>query len=443
LTILAALVALVAGSCSEDESDPVAPVLPVTGGSLVNSESSIGNPSLATSIDEMVSDGNVGFYFSGSFNDDLVVGKLATDGTVVWTTSTGFTVLEIVRMPAASGALANALIAVGSRDTDGDGEVDEGVVTLYSQTGTALDTLVYNGTDDEWLSSAIVTVQTPPTSFVLVAVGGTNASGVIQPVTVRFGVISPGTLTKLERNVLADTDAAFWQIVSTTGQPIAGYVVLVNRGTSEFENSEVWHLTDLLTVTWRLPVSVTGGTFPFLQDAHWINNTLVAVGNARVGKRGNNWRAALAASISQVGTENWTKLSIFSDYSDRFTDCFVAGNELFASGGYGAFRWVNTGRFYGLGLMARIDPSTGATTTSRTFGNSDYDSRFNVMFTDGTLANTGGWTNRTTEDSGYQGWLTEINVMDMTASLLAPLPAPTVQFAPQASKTPGFRDQVP
>ena len=420
--IAASLVALIATGCSDDVEQPLIPEYPPSGGSLVNRASIIGAPSLETTIVEMISDGNVGFYFAGLYNGERVVGRLATDGTIVWTTPTGFSVDDIVRMPAATGPLANALVAAGWSG-NGNEEAFRGVVSLYSHTGAALDTLEYVGTNDKWLRSAILTSQSPPSSFECVTVGGTEVGDILHPMTIRFGVTSPGTLSKLEENILADTDAVFAHVVPQAGQPVAGHFVIASLYPGgSFEGSAIWHLTDLQTVSWQTGIAGQVGEQPFLDSARWINSTIVAVGNVRVTKREKSWPTALAVCLSQTGSINWIQSWILSDHEDDFSSCFVIGGEIIAVGQYGSFQWINTKRRYGLGLLAKINPATGDLTASRTFGGSSYSSKFNAVLSDGTLAFTAGWTKGYIAGFGYQGWLAEIRVSEMTGNQLAPPP---------------------
>jgi hypothetical protein len=388
----------------------------------------IGDADEQSALWEIIDSGDGGFYFRGLYQDHFGLGKLDQTGQPIWTSRSGYSVDDIIRMSDLSGDLGNSVLTVGGFDSDFDDDDDIGYVSLFSSTGTLIDELVLsNDTADVWLNAVAVS-EPSGDSYRCIAVGGTEIDRVLYPYIVRFTVSSDSTVRKTEEKVLADRpENSLRNIQIDRGQTPDVYYMQGDEYSMDtgYGDQFVCRLSDDLHISWGQDVVPQAGFASWSYDGKGFlrsGDDLIMTCVTEVDKEtnptsGGFWDAGVVARLSTGGSVAWVKTIILSQYTERFYSCRLSDGVLYVAGRHSSFLKTASRDMLGNALLLKVDSETGDVLSAMSFGNEYYHSQFNDVLIRGTQAFAVGYTKYEVENGPYQGWFV---VIDVSGSPMVP-----------------------
>ncbi|MDH3214985.1 MAG: hypothetical protein OEN01_01685, partial [Candidatus Krumholzibacteria bacterium] len=278
---------------------------------------------------QLEADGSGGFYFCGILDSATVVGRLDGVGQPVWLSQTAYSVrdLEVV-LPT-----SDHLLVVGGQDVDGDRLSDVGFVSLYSESGTRRDQLLYDSDSSQvwWNSFASLSDST------FLIVGGERTANMVTPFITTVTLRPNGTLEKGDHKALASLPGRFFDNAVTdgaglvAGPDIVFYALSDNGGITPIPTISVHKVSAASGVTsagieWSQSI-VTGpglGTFAgpgeylaLLDQNLYITGWTDCLKN-RVPTDIGYWRDGLVASVATDGTLRWVTEVEVTMHNEQF-----------------------------------------------------------------------------------------------------------------------------
>jgi len=427
---------LFSAGCGEDTVEPEPPEEQTVtnpnkpnGNTFIVQEHTFGDPAEENSMWDIIEDDANGYYFRGTYDTEYGAGRLGQTGNLLWFEKTIYRPTHLYAINASGALSVNGVVVVGDHDSDGDGFNEHGYVSFFGSDGTLTSQLLLGqAADDVWLKSID---HVSDSTFVVV--GGTKSAGKSYPYLMTLCLTADGDLvTKDEATIWNLPDISFSNVVVdptnldstmtlyTSGERISGddpVNITVSRVTSSIDS-----LPDT-AVDWTLDIIAFSGLETRTSagdNLAYFRGQLYLVGYTEADKgSGNYWFAGLAASVSTAGATEWITVASLSEYGDIFYDMHTADDALYAAGDYSSFYNKPTNRYFGYGLLAKIDWDSGAIISNMSFGDDTYGSGFNTVLIGGSRAYCAGYTNDIAADGGYPCWFAEIDISN----------PPTSQFA--------------
>lgn len=402
-------------ACSNSTEPDLPPTHPVppNGNAMIINERTFGEKGSNTSMAGIVDDGQGGFFFHGQLNSKTVVGRLDSQGEILWTGDGVSRFTSIARVPVSGGSAGNALLVVGGDDLDNNGSPDVAVALLYDGNGIVTDRLEFQHDNGRTWFRSLAVASVGGNQFECVAVGGGNITSVEDPYIARFS-IAGDTLARGNEAVFTDlagmilSDVAFGDNSPSQMFYVAGTDFDSN---AIRKNAFVIQLSELLEIQWFRNLVTAGIQKTGAHEVIFAGGKAYVGGDALKEKRGYLWTVGFLASVSTGGATNWVQVGAPSDYSDLYTDCFFKDGYLYIVGGYGRFIEIQSRLLFGYALLSKVDPVTGDVISNHTFGSAAHRSGFNdVIVSDGT-AYCVGFKRYEQSGFGYQGWFAQVDTL--------------------------------
>ncbi len=326
--------------------------------------------------------------------------------------------------------MPNAVLTLGSHDTDGDGRRDIGYVSLVSPSGSLLSQIVYSAdTSEVWLvSMASVTDST------FLTAGSLRTESVTHPFVASFVVTSAGQLQKGEQTIITDLPACrFIYIEPENGQPTDPEWRFFAASRSETDTYDIHRITVTWpslapwSVGWSADIAVAGVLNPWVNGLRFIDGNLDWVGGADDPTKeprptsGGYWDSAVAGSITSTGQPRWATVVRTTGHSEIFSQFVATSGSLYALGRSTEF--VHQDQYLGYGWICQLTTSTGGVVSNMTVGDQSYYSGFNDGILEGGTMHCVGWT-REEVSGAYQGWFCDVDISATFAAI------PVAIFAP-------------
>ncbi len=387
---------------------------------LITQQRLIGDSDKGTSIWAIIDSGDGGFFFRGYYNNKYAVGKLDASGQEIWVARSKYRPSDIAPLPDLSGELNNSLLSTGSFDSDLDERDDIGYVSLFTSGGELIDELVFEKDSAEVRLRAIEISSATDTLVELVGVGGALVSGVYYPYLAVFTVANDGTMSKMEDKLFMDHPDMYFNELAIDGEGLSATCYV--RGGEYFEgagygNQFVFRMTEEMGMAWDQDIVSQEGMQAWSFSGEGLvcsSNFLYTALNTDFDKdvdpvSGGFWDAGVVARLSTAGSVNWVRTIVLSQYSEQLFDCCLSEGTLYVAGSCSNFMKSNSKEEFGNALLLRIDPNTGNTEATLSFGDVHYHSEFNDVIVRGTQAFAVGYSKYDVQNGPYQGWFTVID----------------------------------
>jgi hypothetical protein len=418
-------IALILAAC-EDPTPPnpqspddfVNPATP-NANDLIVSQTIAGDSTKASSIYDLIEAGDTGFYFRGTSNGQIVVGKLDENGVPVWTANvTG--ARGVCRVPATSGPIANALLVVGLNNVAQD--LNEAKVLVYGAGGALLSTTTYLHNDRSvWFNQAVCAgVQGNQRDFIAVGNFAHLEPWPHHPYAARFALLDDGSVVKGKEAFYDSVEGNSFNGVAANDTPgshqyfAAGHL---NVDASTTENLFIASLSDSLEVSWSAHVAPPDGSKPetSMGPIGYAEGRAFVVATMEVQKNpppstGGSWHAGVLTGLTPGGQVEWTRTVSLTNNDDKLLGAVGGAGSLIAVGNCAAYQLTPSARHFGYGLLVEFAAATGNPTTPLSFGNRRYGSGFNMVVLRGRRAFAAGWTNYRVSGGGFQSWFVEIDL---------------------------------
>ena len=155
---------------------------------------------------------------------------------------------------------------------------------------------------------------------------------------------------------------------------------------------------------------------------------------------GGYWDSGVVASLSTDGEIRWVKKVAVSGYSDYFRGITVVSDAIYAVGNAAAF--VQSGRRFGYGWIAKISHDSGDMLAHLTIGATGYQSWFGGALTGGDVIYCGGGKYADYVDDGYRSWFCEVDIVDPPPMIRVVRPGPAGSPAPNIFKPPKYYSNI-
>ena len=396
-------------------------------------------------------DGISDFYYLGRDNTGLTMGTIDRSGQIDWIMSVENRVQNLLPVPGNEIGLDDAVLSVGWIDSNGDGHGDKAFVRLAGVNGIEISEVIISRADATvWLNSIDAI---GPLSFI--AVGGSKIDDIYHPFVATFGINPDSTLVLNNELIFSDVNGQFFTAVQVDEEQVSGndFLCYVSAGVKSSSGSYgiAVHAMTGSTIdpgaydfTWTVDIALDEplSIWTFVGSLILYDGAVYLAGSADVEKESNlsdgYWEAGFVASVSTGGTMNWLNMFSVSTHSENYHGLYVADNRLYAVGEYDSYMKTSSGEVFGLAVISIFDAMTGDEIYHVGLGSDDYDSWFNWLIVEGTMAYCCGATNRYTIDGGSQAWFAEITLDNLggepRAGLPASLPAVEGEVPPPASR---------
>ena len=437
--------------CEEaTEPKPEDQQLPLSNERILN-QVLLGSSSSYSSVYNLYDDGKGAVFFRGLLNNTNTIGKMARNGTIVWTNA--LKSRELYPVPNNTIGLNDALLAVGGIDYDGDGGLDQGYVRLRGAGGASLSEAIASVPDTAVYLNSVAVID----SLHFVAVGGAYIAGLpIHPYIITFDLNADSSLTITNEHIFSGMEWQYFNDVvsdpaKTTADEFSCYATVTKQNAAGATAGAAVCAVGgpkrggaAFGVQWTVNIEQSS-TLPI-----WINaltlrgNTVFVAGSADAAEKalsgGGYFDNGFIASISSVGVLNWFKTVNISKRSDNYSSVFATSSALYVAGRVSHYMNTEGNTQRGLALLSVFDPATGNARHHIAFGNYDYQSAFYSLFVDGTSAFCSGSTKYSVLHGTYQGWYVEINCSGLGASGLGESHDMTVPGSDSAEECPDRRD---
>ena len=431
-TFLALFLGLFAGCIDED--NPTAPETPrnpdlPNANAMVRYHRIDGDTAKRSSIYDLIDVGDNTSFGVELHNGVLAVTRLPADGVPIWTRRTGYSLRSAQRFDTLWNGLPTVCLAVGGSDSDGNGALDEGWVSLIDLDGGLVSELTLTPPDVElWLNDIAVTaVDLDVCEFL--AVGGIEGpGGPVYPVVVQVALSSTGEPSLIQSHVYANLPGVlFGNVEHDPADALAATYASGNLFASDGSviSLVVVGLSPSLQLDWRqdlfpeetyqTSMGGVGGSLR-LEDGN-----LYVVGGALVqkGTEGDLWSAGLIAALSADGSLQWLRVVTLTAHGEHFQRCIVDGPYVYVSGQCASFLIRDTNQEFGYALLSRVERLTGNFLDNWSFGDRDCSSGFNTVMVRGDRAFGGGWTHGYVDGGSFQSWYVDVDLAPASTAWLA------------------------
>jgi ketosteroid isomerase-like protein len=352
-----------------------------------------------------------GYFFCGFRREEggsgpwvTMAGVLDSNGRTAWSVEPDYNVRGIAPLPGDTGIAPNGIIAVGSKDTDGDESDDVSVVTATDESGTVLDQVEWSIANAALSLRGATVVGLSDSRVELLAVGRQRVANVSQPAVATLTLSADSTLQLGELQVFSEDDVVFERVVADTSGATSGYFVQGNRFSGDsVQNPVLGHVSETLQLVWLEDLVAIPGLISHVdRGALAVNSQAVFVAGSteveRTTSGGAHWRGGVVWSFSKTGTFSWKKIVEHSRWSNLFTSCRVEQNVVYMTGQYGTFLDTPTKRLFGYAWIYGLDVDTRELVTDHTFGSNQHLWRFNTGVMGAASSSAFGYQQRSSEE---------------------------------------------
>lgn len=376
----------------------VNPNLP-TDNNIIDFQTTIGQADKSSSIFDMIASQDGNFFFRGNINNDEFVGKMNTNGDVIWKFLPNYNPRKIFINEDGN------LLVISNRDKDNDGATDEVYLFLFDKNGgSPISQISWDNFENIRLNGISENI----------AVGRCQINGVIHPVVVEFSLNN--------NNILIKEDIHFYSNeVSHSFTDIKEEFVMGSKIIGSFDDVEsvatyAGKLTSNYALDWfrEIEIDNTFGTEP--HDFLKVDNHLIICGQANIEEDqnpggGGYWTAGFVASVSDNGTVEYAKLLNPSIKSDRLFSIFYHNNYVYTLGNHSGVFYTEEEKIFRNGWISKIVASTGDVISNKFIGNETYSTGLNTGIEINGKYYAGGFTEQTYDGTYYysKGWLIEFD----------------------------------
>jgi hypothetical protein len=364
------------------------------------------------------------FYFYGYRDGRMGVGKISNFGHIYWFRETRHYYNDIVSIPLSAGDISDGCILVGFDDVDDDGVSDRGIVSLFLEDGTEMDSLSYSGDSSGlWLNS--IAWLRDSTFVVVGCLYGTNSGA---PFAATFGVNREGNLFRIGEAVVEGLpNTCFGNVVTDPddGVQLTGATFYVSDELVDPSDASArikLHKLSSTTVDLSsLNIEWSENTAPFVADPHYARpgrslvcweNRLLLAGYMEMAKGpGRYFYTCYASCVLTTGQFNWTTIRQVSSYGDRYFSARILNGEFYAAGLCSSYIMMPEGRTLSYKLLSKYDPVSGDEIFDYIFGDDTHSSAIFDFCVSEATAKCAGLKERWTMYGGYMAWLTEMDII--------------------------------
>lgn len=432
-SIVLTFISIIFSCKKEDEIISTSEIEP-TGNDLINYQTTFGDENLQSSIIQMKSDDNGSFYYHGMVNGNNVIGKLNTNGSIIWEKNVNFQINDF--------QIENFIIYVGSSTNTNF----TGIVAIYDTEGNFISdetwnnyqTVFFNGIKRSFCGYA-----GNENNFNFFSVIGGAGNSTICPYIANFHVGQNGEIIKGFPdffNVISDklftnypemrfdkfsNKKTYFPIDQGTGNnnddPYISdhspfyYVTVYNETKDDLSVAKISENITLenpnlnISIDWITRINNTSSKIVKGDICFEYDKGIFVCGtefNSSLGV--NNKVAGILVKLSEDGEILWKNLYGISIHSDGYWDCVFNNNYIYAIG-FGAFYTKNDNSF-GYGLISKISSTTGNIISNKLIGDEKYYSNLNtVLFHNNNLFFAGFTKRYKLEEHKHQAWLVEFN----------------------------------
>jgi hypothetical protein len=397
--------------CSRDGNTVHTPLPPPNGDETILTEVVVGSATSTSWVDEVVPDETGGYYFGGVLDDLDVVARLDRSGGLLWKKPTGLypRTLRVTGYP--DGPLARAFIAQAYPAATEEVGI---AAAVFSPDGDRLLERKSGGIGARAWWNDITLLDANGSVYEYIAVGGVPTDYRFRRYAIVFSV-SPDSISVLRERVYSkDAGRTFAAVTVDPTEPDGIIHVASNswwRG--EAGSGGISAINRSLDIEWHAPVAVPGAFFPRVRDVVTDGGVIYTVGNAIIRDGYDETEVAFATAVNGSGEIVWSMKTLPGGHNSSFHSCQLDDGYLYAAGAAMYYYESPSNRYFGYGLLSRIDTSAGLVLGHRTFGSPDYQSGFYSLVIDGGGAATcAGYTNYSILDYPRQGWLVEVDLAD-------------------------------
>ncbi len=459
------VIAIFGVSCQkEDSTKPATNNSQSTGNSLIKNEVTLGENNKFSFFNTLISDGNNDFYFSGQLDNKSVIGKVSSNGSILWQRNLNFNTASL-RLFTGEGILKNALMIAGLTGTNSN-PTGRGVVAVYDANGSLLSDISFA----EYSLTFLNDVSIEATGFtdnsikyIGVAIGGAgNNNSEIAPYYATFAISSQGILSKkfpIAERLTQYPQTRFGRFPTSYdgsgnyggvgsgetgggtgggGTPIgykkiimSKYLSYYQRNSSgenidvgvskinfnfEFSNSNNSSYSNFTQVAWRKQVNAQSSLY-----SNYIDDLVSLGGNIYTAGRASNednkatkpndgyWASGQICKLDITGNIVYNRIINTSKNSDRFFSITFNQGIFYVCGEASTFT-LNSGKsHFGYAWLAKIDPNSGNVLGSKTFGKDDSRAVFNSIVIENNRLFTVGYKGYQSDDKESKAWFAEID----------------------------------
>lgn len=370
-------------------------------------------------------DGSFAFY--GRYNDQEGAGVLNAAGTLRWFQGVSYEPRFVTPLPA-SAVVPHGLILTGRRDTNGDGQFDEGYATLFSSAGSPLSEVTpVSDTSAIWFN-AFTAVD--DSSFIVCGVE--RRVGVEHPLLAVLHLSAPGVLTIGPMLVAQSQVGGFGGIIVSASSPAELTFAATwrngdKRGLSRFRVP--WPGFESIAVDWSHEIVPPFGPFTSISlTMEQSADNLYVAGIFDDSRKPAN-QSGIAASYTTAGDLRWTAVVSLTGHSEGFYSIHVGADAAYAVGSAGEYGVAGeTNQSLGYGLISKLNLDDGHAIANFTIGSDQYRSvLFTAFPTVGGLICAGRTNQEYTFHTASNAWFATVNVD--TTDVLAMSAAPVRRIA--------------
>jgi hypothetical protein len=409
-------------SCSDDATDPVVEVADThnimpNANHLILDEAIGADQDRNSSIWELQEGSNGGHYFRGYHRGNWVIGSLNASNLIGWSRQTYYPTSAMGMTSDDIPSLSGLIFVSGSKDSDNDGRYDTGVVTVVDQSGELIDELMWDDPTNALRFDEIVFDQVDSGALRFLVVGALSGNdNVYHPMAATITLFADSTLHKgVRHDYTAVSNVRFWEVMHNPAPSKNGYIMTGGnyRANGDRDHSIVFLIDDSMQIEWQKDIDTGAGLTNYIHFGSHnaaTSDTVYCVGHTQVERTassGGHWRGGAIVSLSPLGQIYWVRTYDISAWVDEFRDCQLVNGILYAGGMYASY--FKTGRQFGYGWLAKIDPVNGGLISSHYFGDNHWTSDINSLSVTDQSAVVAGYTKFQESGGGYSHWLVNLD----------------------------------
>ena len=347
----------------------------------ITSQTIFGDADKKTDVGRMQRADDASLGFQGLYNSSRGVGVLNASGSLRWFQGVTAGPVSVSTLPG-TAIVPNGLVAVGGRDTDGDGEYEVGFASLYSSAGSLLSQVpVTSDSSDVWFYGLVSVADST-----FIACGGERRSGVEHPLLALQHLRAPGVIERGRTVTLQGITGNFNDVATLPSPPgELSFAATSRSGASgSFGGSgsihrlrAPWPGFDPVAVEWSREIVPPTGSWVLLNDLEEAGGNLYVAGivndNRKPAPSGGAWTSGLAASYTGSGDLRWVTTDSLTQNDEGFYDIAIGPDAVYAVGLAAEYVSGSDPReWFGYGLISKLDLNTGRVIANFTLGQDRY-----------------------------------------------------------------------
>lgn len=372
----------------------------------------------------LISVGQNGEVIGDSINEDwileYIVGKIAIDGRLFWSRSTGFANRCITTVDDGTGQWANALVSVGMKGDSCYGQI-------ISEGGNLIAHYAYGLPSTQIFLNSVIYRGKKGAEFEFIFAGAAleKMNQVAYPIIIR-GFIDENSLYLNIDQVEILHSYPNKYIVNTVESDNGTLFISLDDDGRVIENTSIYlaRLDDLLQPTWIQEIQ--GDIYEIdhsLQSLAWSDGQLFVAGSTddqhKQHGRTTYRRSGKVISYSEAGSFLWESKIVASKWNEELFSIQVDENQLYVGGIQGDVYYSTSRETFGNGLIAILDKVTGSVVNGYTINDifDDPDQAYRAEIRTLCLIDDelifGGQYNKEHTYSSYYGWFGKIKRKDL------------------------------